>query len=140
MSEHFQQAKRLSMHQRSVSNILEDDQESQYSFPPNQEFDKLVRQPQVLRPLESRERNEGEVSDSRLDYLKKPDLSSLDVSGHRNASPFGFEKENCLFTLDGDILELDQPRGQIAYDQHGIVISPNPIPIDLNGIKDSIIG
>lgn len=85
-------------------------------------------------------RSESEVTDQRLDYLKKADLTSLNVSTNHYNSPFGYENENYLFTMDGDVLEMEPEYHFAANKSQGQVFGPNPIPIDLNGIKESIIG
>jgi hypothetical protein len=91
-------------------------------------------------PKPAYDKSERDISDSRIEYLKKMDLSSLNISGNNYNSPFGFENDNYLFTMDGDILELESPQLKLNKDDQGEIENPNPIPIDLNSIKESIIG
>jgi len=91
-------------------------------------------------PKPAYDKSERDISDSRIEYLKKMDLSSLNVSGNNYNSPFGFENDNYLFTMDGDILELESHQLKLNKDDQGEIENPNPIPIDLNSIKESIIG
>lgn len=52
----------------------------------------------------------------------------------------GIQNQNVLFTMDGDVLDITNIRPLERPKEQGVVNAPEPVPIDLNSIKESILG